>query len=235
MKNTFTHNGDYFDAFCSTGDAVFIVNENRHIIRWNKAAEVILKYSEPEVLNRKCYQIFLGKTPEDTVHCQPDCRIRRKVEESAQKNFDIKTWTKDGNALWFNVSVISPVLDGRRYIAHILRDISREKKMEFALNRLLGDLCIREQTRDNAGPEKRAGACVPGKVLKAKSDAVNTLSEREKEVLLLVAEGLDTKSLAQKLHISQFTARNHIQNILAKLDLHSKTQAVSYAFKKGLL
>ena len=38
-----------------------------------------------------------------------------------------------------------------------------------------------------------------------------------------------------KLNISQFTARNHIQNILAKLDLHSKTQAVSYAFKKGLL
>jgi DNA-binding CsgD family transcriptional regulator len=37
------------------------------------------------------------------------------------------------------------------------------------------------------------------------------------------------------LQISRYTARNHIQNILAKLELHSKAQAVSYAFKKGLL
>lgn len=61
------------------------------------------------------------------------------------------------------------------------------------------------------------------------------LSRREIEVLTLLAEGLSTKGLAQKLNISHFTARNHIQNILVKLDLHSKAQAVSYAFKKGIL
>ncbi len=235
MENRFMHNGDYFDTLCSTGDAVFIVDESRHIIRWNKTAEAILKYSEPEVLNRKCYQVFLGKTSADTVHCKPDCRVRRKVEKSAQKNFDLKTWTKDGKGLWLNVSVISPVLDGQRYIAHILRDISREKKMESVLNRLLEDLGIRGQTWDCSDSEGRVGACAPDNALKAKSGATDTLSEREKEVLLLLAEGLDAKSLAQKLNISQYTARNHIQNILVKLDLHSKAQAVSYAFKKGLL
>ncbi len=62
-----------------------------------------------------------------------------------------------------------------------------------------------------------------------------SLSDREIEVLTLLAEGLSTKSLAQKLSISHFTARNHIQNILVKLDLHSKAQAVSYAFKRGIL
>jgi DNA-binding NarL/FixJ family response regulator len=61
------------------------------------------------------------------------------------------------------------------------------------------------------------------------------LSGREIEVLTLLAEGLSTKNLAEKLNISHFTARNHIQNILVKLDLHSKAQAVSYAFKKGIL
>jgi DNA-binding NarL/FixJ family response regulator len=55
------------------------------------------------------------------------------------------------------------------------------------------------------------------------------------EVLRLLAEGLSTKPLAQRLNISHFTARNHIQNILVKLDLHSKAQAVSYAFKKGII
>jgi len=61
------------------------------------------------------------------------------------------------------------------------------------------------------------------------------LSARETEILTWLAEGLSTKALAQKLNISPFTARNHIQNILMKLNLHSKAQAVSYAFKKGIL
>ena len=54
-------------------------------------------------------------------------------------------------------------------------------------------------------------------------------------MLTLLAEGLPTKALARKLGISPFTARNHIQNILVKLGLHSKAQAVSFAFKQGIL
>mgnify|MGYP000869657185 CR=1 FL=1 len=70
---------------------------------------------------------------------------------------------------------------------------------------------------------------------RSRETPLQRLTAREREVLALMAEGLPTKSLARKLGISQFTARNHIQNILVKLGLHSKAQAVSYAFKKGIL
>jgi DNA-binding NarL/FixJ family response regulator len=48
-----------------------------------------------------------------------------------------------------------------------------------------------------------------------------------------VAAGLQNKEIAQKLGISLATVRNHIHNILEKLDVHSKLEAVSLAFRQG--
>jgi PAS domain S-box-containing protein len=228
-------NGEWIDTLCSTGDGAFIVDDNSQIIRWNKPAESILQYSEPEVLNQKCYQIFSGKTSAGTIHCRPDCKVRCNVEKASQENFDIETRTKDGKVLWLNVSVISPVIAGKRYIAHILRDISKEKKMVSVVNRLLEDLGVQNRSRNFSPTGSPTGASIPDDNLQAPRGAAEILSERELQVLLLLAEGLSTKDLAQKLHISHFTARNHIQNILVKLGLHSKAQAVSYTFREGLL
>ena len=44
---------EYFDMLCNTGDGVYIVDANKHIVRWNKGAERILKYAESDVLNQK--------------------------------------------------------------------------------------------------------------------------------------------------------------------------------------
>ena len=61
------------------------------------------------------------------------------------------------------------------------------------------------------------------------------LTSREIEVLSLVAEGFANAAIARKLCVSSFTVRNHVQNILGKLGLHSKAEAVGFAFKKHLL
>ena len=57
--------------------------------------------------------------------------------------------------------------------------------------------------------------------------------EREKEILRWVAAGLQNKEIAHKLGISLATVRNHLHNILEKLDVHSKLEAVSLAFRQG--
>jgi len=62
----------------------------------------------------------------------------------------------------------------------------------------------------------------------------NPLSERELEVLGLVAEGLSNQEIADRLVISERTARNHVGNILAKLHLANRTQAALFAIQKGL-
>jgi NarL family two-component system response regulator LiaR len=60
------------------------------------------------------------------------------------------------------------------------------------------------------------------------------LSERELEVLELVAEGLSNHEIARGLVISERTVRNHVGNILAKLHLANRTQAALYAIRSGL-
>jgi DNA-binding NarL/FixJ family response regulator len=60
------------------------------------------------------------------------------------------------------------------------------------------------------------------------------LTERETEVLRLVAKGLSYKQIADRLFISHRTVQNHVQNTLRKLQLHNRVQLVRYAIDQGL-
>jgi two-component system NarL family response regulator len=61
------------------------------------------------------------------------------------------------------------------------------------------------------------------------------LTDREMEVLRLVARGLNNRDIAKELFISENTVKNHIRNILEKLQLHSRMEAVVYAVREKLL
>jgi len=60
------------------------------------------------------------------------------------------------------------------------------------------------------------------------------LSEREHEVLVLIAEGLSNQEIAGRLVVSERTVRNHVGSILTKLHLANRTQAALYAVRRGL-
>lgn len=61
------------------------------------------------------------------------------------------------------------------------------------------------------------------------------LTTRESEILGLLAEGHSNKAISEKLKITLKTVRNHVQNILQKLDAHSKLEAVATAVREGLI
>jgi DNA-binding NarL/FixJ family response regulator len=61
------------------------------------------------------------------------------------------------------------------------------------------------------------------------------LTAREREILRLIAGGLTTSGIANKLCISQTTVRNHTQHILAKLGAHSRLEAVTVVYGRQLL
>ena len=64
---------------------------------------------------------------------------------------------------------------------------------------------------------------------------LNDLTEREREILQLLAEGKRNDDIAKQLYISPQTVQTHVRNILGKLRVHSKLEAVSFAVKNGAL
>jgi DNA-binding NarL/FixJ family response regulator len=67
------------------------------------------------------------------------------------------------------------------------------------------------------------------------SSSADLLTEREREILKLVAEGFSTKEIAVKLDISVKTADNHRNNLMKKLQLHNAASLTRYAIQSGLV
>ncbi|GAA3306156.1 response regulator [Streptomyces cinereospinus] len=75
---------------------------------------------------------------------------------------------------------------------------------------------------------------VPGAAPDADEAKAPRLTDRETEVLRLVAKGLSYKQIAERLVISHRTVQNHVQNTLGKLQLHNRVELVRYAIERGL-
>jgi DNA-binding NarL/FixJ family response regulator len=71
--------------------------------------------------------------------------------------------------------------------------------------------------------------------LRQEPEAKVELTQREREILAMLAEGLSTQAIAAKLVVSVHTVRNHIQNAMSKLGAHSKLEAVSIAVREGII
>ncbi len=108
-------------------------------------------------------------------------------------------------------------------ISYLLKDTESDK------------LC--EAIRAAAGGEVRLSPEVAARLMREVSapESPETLTERETEVLRVLARGLSNLEIAEKLCITEATVKTHVSSILAKLDLPSRTRAALYALKIGLI
>jgi RNA polymerase sigma factor (sigma-70 family) len=67
------------------------------------------------------------------------------------------------------------------------------------------------------------------------ADESQQLTQREREILNLVVDGASNKEIAQRLHITEGTVKNHLHHILEKLHLENRVQVTAYALRKGLV
>lgn len=117
---------------------------------------------------------------------------------------------------------------------YLVKSAGREELLDAVARTAVGDpvftpglagLVLGEYRRLASGPVPREEKGEP---------AVPSLTERETEVLRLVAKGLSYKQIAERLVISHRTVQNHVQNTLGKLQLHNRVELVRYAIEKGL-
>jgi PAS domain S-box-containing protein len=130
------------------------------------------------------------------------------------QSFDMRTRAKGGRAVWVNISILSvPARPDGACTIHLFRDVTPTKELLTLVHERL------------AGPPPGGAPGRPGA----------SRSRRELEVLRLMADGLSTSAAAERLHVSRATIRNHVQNILTKLDVHSRLEAVAFATKHRLV
>jgi DNA-binding NarL/FixJ family response regulator len=118
---------------------------------------------------------------------------------------------------------------------YLVKSASREELLSAVARTALGEavftpglagLVLGEFRRLASGAA--ATPSVPGQ------GAVPRLTDRETEVLRLVAKGLSYKQIADRLVISHRTVQNHVQNTLSKLQLHNRVELVRYAIEQGI-
>jgi DNA-binding NarL/FixJ family response regulator len=92
---------------------------------------------------------------------------------------------------------------------------------------------------DSVLAPKVAGALIhsvrSGSARPAAPDLAALLSTREREVLALLASGLDNAAIAQRLHVSPSTIKNHVSSLLEKLGVDNRVQAAAIAIRHGLV
>jgi DNA-binding NarL/FixJ family response regulator len=71
--------------------------------------------------------------------------------------------------------------------------------------------------------------------LRPEETLIEPLSDREREVLVMLAQGVPNKEIADHLHLAEGTVKNHVSNILGKLQVQNRTQAANFARSKGLV
>ena len=97
---------------------------------------------------------------------------------------------------------------------------------------------VRKAASGEAVLHPRVAARVVRELYGARRDEPNVfhdLSDRELEVLKLIAEGLSNAEISRRLFISEKTTKNHVSNILGKLHLADRTQAAVYAWRQGVV
>jgi PAS domain S-box-containing protein len=209
----------------STADAAFAVDGAGLIVAWNRAAETLFGLSAEETTGKSCGSIIQGMDECGPV-CSPECAVRQAAQKHHPVgNFDLLIQTAEGQQ-WCNVSVLIAEENSSTapFSIHIVRPIDVRKKLELAMRDfLVKEAHIPQEQLTTIKSANRA----PARAIE--------LSEREIEIIRLLAKGATTVSIASQLHISRVTVSNHIQHILRKLGAHTRLEAIRRAEHAGLI
>jgi DNA-binding CsgD family transcriptional regulator len=203
-----------------SGEAVFATDGADRIILWNKACEALVGKPARSVMGKPCHEVMCGRDANGNLYCHRGCPVAfqaREKKEDPVHPFELTVKGGDGKSRKISSSLfaIPSYHAALTTVVHVLHPAV-----------------------DAPGSSETAAQPVSSEPLPPLTNSegeVIALTAREKEILRCLAQGMPTKAMAKKLFIAVVTARNHIQNILQKLDVHSKLEAVVLAHKHQLV
>lgn len=195
----------------STVAPAYVTDREGRILGWNSAAEATLGYSREQVLGRPCHTVINGRDTFGNAVCRQDCPVKRRAAKDLPlERFRMYARAAAGHYVEVECSTLSLRNDaGDGALIHLVRP-----------------------HRDRPYPDSTGGPDPPSEAERARTER---LTDRETQVLHLLAAGLGTRRLADELSISPATVRSHVEAILRKLDVHSRLEAVVTALRTGLL
>jgi PAS domain S-box-containing protein len=212
---------DLLRALSACGDPVFVVDDRWTILEWNKAAELVFGRTAEEVQGQRCYELMAGVDDGGREVCRLHCEKWALARRGARiHNFDVRVLPTHDK--WANVSIL-PISEasGRPVaLAHVIRNVARTKRLERFVREIA------------ANAEDVLAAHLGNGVVHEPSPV--HLTNRELEVLGLLAHGAGTNTIAERLGVSRHTVHNHIAVVLNKIGVHSRAEAVAYAFEHRL-
>jgi len=113
-------------------------------------------------------------------------------------------------------------------LSYVLKDIGPEELADVVRKAATGEAVLNPQVAARVVLEFQA-------IDRDEPNPFTELSDREMEVIRLIAEGLNNAAIAEKLVISEKTVKSHVSNILGKLHLGDRTQAAVYAWRAGIV
>ena len=133
------------------------------------------------------------------------------------------------------VVLLTSFEDARQIVAAIqagalsclLKDVDADALADALRKAARGEAVLHQRVAAKLMDSLRRGSDPDAAVLES-------LSQREREVLTLMAEGLSNQQIAERLGIGEKTVKTHVSNVLGKLDVSDRTQAAVYAWKSGM-
>lgn len=201
---------ELLQALDRAGDGALATDDNGRIVFWNRVAQRLLGWASTDVVGRACCEVLDGRCGDDDAGGAETCPVLVAARRGlAVESFDVKSRTKAGRSIQLNVSTLALAPGNGVLMVHLFRDVTVPRVAPPG---------------DPSRADQSAGAAAAG-----------ALTRRELEVLRLLATGANTRAAAERLGVSPATVRNHVQNMLGKLGVHSRLQAVAYATNHGLL
>lgn len=202
-------------------DAMFGIDGDQRVIFWNQACENLTGVSATQAVGSLCHEMLQGHEPSGRPFCRANCPLGQLAKGGPPPSaFSMRIPARDGGKIQLNIGTLlipSPV-DEEWMVVHVMR----RGHCKSPAGLFAGD----DPGRDNVGKEHQKDTAEHA------SHDLCLLTEREREILRLLTHGLATDAISRHLHISITTVRNHIQRLMAKLNVHSRIEAVTCAHRQ---